>query len=91
MRLPITSSAPGPRGSREREPGLPPGLPPEPLPGAAGAAGAAAFMNSSNETLLPPCTTAIGSTLPSFSVKIVISAFLRSPFSSNSILPVAPL
>ena len=33
---------------------------------------------------------AIGSTLPFFIWKIVISASLRSPFSSNSILPVAP-
>ena len=59
------------------------------------AAGAAAifisFMKSSNVDALPALTTPIGTTLPSFSVKIVISAFLRSPFSSNSILPVAPL
>ena len=41
--------------------------------------------------VLPPLTIAIGSSLPPFMVKIVISASLRSPFSSNEILPVAPL
>ena len=35
--------------------------------------------------------TAMGASLPSFMVKIVISASLRSPFSSKLIWPVAPL
>jgi hypothetical protein len=61
------------------------------MAGAAGAETVIALMKSSYVEDLPPCTTAIGSTLPLFSAKIVISAFLRSPFSSNSILPVAPL
>ena len=49
-----------------------------------------AFMKSAKGMLLPPFTTAIGSSLPPFIVKIVISAFLRSPLSSNSMWPVAP-
>ena len=60
--------------------------------GAAGAAiGAAIFRYSSTVIELPPLMIAIGSILPPFMVKIVISASLRSPLSSNSILPVAPL
>jgi hypothetical protein len=55
-----------------------------------GVPASAAFMKSANATLLPPLTTAIGSSLPSFIVKIVISASLRSPLSSNSMWPVAP-
>jgi hypothetical protein len=55
------------------------------------AAGAAAWANSANGMVLPPLTTARGSILPAFIVKIVISASLRSPLSSKAILPVAPL
>ena len=40
--------------------------------------------------VLPP-STIDGSSLPPFIVKIVISASLRSPFSSKAIGPVAPL
>ena len=39
----------------------------------------------------PFFTMAIGFTLPFSSLKIVISASLRSPLASNSTLPVAPV
>ena len=67
-----------------------PGPPPAPRRARRGRAVFIAFMKSSYVEALPALTTATGSTLPFFSVKIVISAFLRSPFSSNSISPVAP-
>ena len=40
---------------------------------------------------LAPLITAIGSRLPPFMVKIVISASLRSPLASNWMRPVAPM
>src|SRR6185312_16544176 len=40
--------------------------------------------------VLPAFTIATGSTLPPCSWKMVISASLRSPLSSNSMCPVAP-
>ena len=40
--------------------------------------------------VLPALMMATGSTLPFFIWKIVISASLRSPLSSNSMWPVAP-
>ncbi len=58
----------------------------------AGAAGAAAALGASPPIFvdLPPFTIATGSTLPPYIWKIVISASLRSPLSSNSMWPVAP-
>jgi hypothetical protein len=59
--------------------------------GAGAAAGAAAGAIARSTLVVLPCLMiAIGSTLPFFIWKIVISASLRSPFSSNSMWPVAP-
>jgi len=59
--------------------------------GGAAAAGAAAGAEPVKGVVWPFFTIAIGTTLPPCSLKIVISASLRSPFASNCTVPVAPV
>ncbi len=57
---------------------------------AAGCAAAPALAYSSTVIDLPLLMMAMGAILPPFMAKIVISASLRSPLSSNWMLPLAP-